>query len=181
MKVSVSVTTYNHKNFLAQALDSVLMQQTDFEYELLVGEDNSTDGTRDIARSYKEKHPDEIVLFLHNRDKGNTFDPGKWNFLNNVKHAKGEYIALLEGDDYWVDALKLQKQVDFLDANPQCSICFTAAQELVEGSNEQPRPKVPDVIKATYSLDYILNDNPFAAATALIRKDVLDNLPKWFF
>ena len=179
MKVSVSIITYKHENFLAKAVDSVMMQETDFDYELLVGEDNSPDGTREVAKACKEKYP-EIVLFLHNRDKGNVFDPGKWNFLNNVKHAKGDYIALLDGDDYWIDPHKLQKQVDFMEANPECTICFTAAEEFVEGSGEPPRPKKPRVIKEKYSLDDILTDNPFAPATALIRKDVLDNLPSWY-
>ena len=180
MKVSVSIITFNHEKFLVQAIEGVMTQQTDFEYELFVGEDNSPDGTRNVAKACKAKYP-ELTLFLHNRDKGNVFDPGKWNFLNNVKHAKGEYIALLDGDDYWTDPYKLQKQVDFMETHPECSICFTAAEGLIEGSGKPPFPKRPKEIRETYSLDYILTDNPFASATALVRKSVLDNLPSWYY
>ena len=118
-KVSVLMITYNHINFITQAIESVLMQQTDFEYELVIGEDCSTDGTREIVKNYAEKYPDKIKTLIHPENVGM-----QQNFLKVLEACRGEYAALLEGDDYWADPLKLQKLVDFLDNNLDFSICF---------------------------------------------------------
>ena len=130
-KVSVCITTYNHEKFISQALDSVLMQKTDFEFEVLVGEDDSSDNTREIVKEYARKYPDKIRLFLNDRKNVifiNGAPTGRWNFVNNLKHSKGEFVALLEGDDYWVDENKLQKQVAFLNQNKDYSISFHNAR-----------------------------------------------------
>ena len=120
-KISVCITTYNHEKFISQALDSVLMQKTDFDFEVLVGEDDSPDNTRDIVKKYARRYPDKLRLFLNDRKNViyiNGRPTGRWNFINNIRHAKGEYIALLDGDDCWTDPNKLQVQVDFLENNP---------------------------------------------------------------
>src|SRR5690606_24113344 len=122
MKLSVCIQTYNHAPYIAQALDSVLMQETDFDFEILLGEDESTDGTREICQEYARQHPDKIRLFLNSRENViyiNGRPTGRWNFMNNLRHVRGEYVALLDGDDYWTDPRKLQKQVDVLDASPE--------------------------------------------------------------
>ena len=124
--VSVCVTTYQHAPYIKECLDSILMQKTDFPFEIILGEDESTDGTREICIEYAEKHPDIIRLFLRSRKdviyiNGNP--TGRFNFTKNLKAAKGKYVALCEGDDYWTDPLKLQKQVDFLDGNEDCVAC----------------------------------------------------------
>ncbi len=126
--VSVCVVTYQHKPYIKQCLDGILMQKTDIPFEILLGEDASTDGTREICLEYAAKYPDKIRLFLHHRENnikigGNP--SGRFNFLYNSFVARGKYIALCEGDDYWIDPLKLQKQVDFLEENKDCSIVFT--------------------------------------------------------
>ena len=118
--VSVCVQTYQHANYIRQCLDGILMQQTDFPFEILLGEDCSTDGTREICLEYAQKHPDKIRLFLHDRANNiaiNGTPTGRFNFLFNLYTAQGRYVALCEGDDYWTDSLKLQKQVDFLEEN----------------------------------------------------------------
>ncbi|MGO2103616.1 MAG: glycosyltransferase [Psychroflexus halocasei] len=128
--VSVCVQTYQHVNYIKSCLESILEQKTDFNFEILLGEDMSTDGTREICIEYAEKHPDKIRLFLHHREnniKINGNPTGRFNFLYNLYTAKGKYIALCEGDDYWTDPLKLQKQVDFLEANPEIGASFTNA------------------------------------------------------
>ena len=127
MKLSVCLTTYNHEKFIREAIDSVLSQKTDFEFELLIGEDDSSDNTRAIVTEYKSSNPDKIVLFLHNREDViyiNGRPTGRHNYLNNLRHAKGEYIAVLDGDDFWTDPYKLQKQIDFLDENLDYSASF---------------------------------------------------------
>ena len=116
--VSICVVTYNHQNYIKQCLDGVLMQECNFEYEVLLGEDNSTDTTRKLCIEYAERFPDKIRLFLHDRSNViyiNGKPTGRFNFIYNLKQAKGKYIALCEGDDYWTDPTKLQKQVDFLE------------------------------------------------------------------
>jgi glycosyltransferase involved in cell wall biosynthesis len=125
--VSVSIVTYNHKEYIKQCLDGVLMQQTNFDYEIILGEDESNDGTREICKDYANRFPDKIKLFLRSRKdviyiNGNP--TGRFNMIKNIKACKGKYIALCEGDDYWTDPLKLQKQLDFLESNKNYSTCF---------------------------------------------------------
>ena len=125
--VSVCCVTYNHVGFIRDAIDSFLMQKTDFNYEICLGEDASNDGTREICEEYAEKYPDKMRLFLRSRDdviKINGTATGRYNFIETLKECKGKYIAICEGDDYWTDPYKLQKQVDFLEANEGYSLCF---------------------------------------------------------
>jgi glycosyltransferase involved in cell wall biosynthesis len=126
MKITICVITYNHANYIAKCLESILQQRVDFNFEILLGEDDSTDGTRDICKSYQSKFSDKIHLFLNDRKDVisiNGRPTGRWNLLNVLSRSNGEYIALCEGDDYWTDPLKLQKQVDFLETHPDFSIC----------------------------------------------------------
>lgn len=118
--VSVCVQTYQHAPYIRECLDSILMQETDFPFEILLGEDESTDGTREICLEYAKKHPDKIRLFLHHRENNIKIlgsPTGRFNSRYNFYSSKGKYIALCEGDDYWKDAYKLQKSVDFLENN----------------------------------------------------------------
>lgn len=125
--VSVCVQTYQHKDYIKKCLDSILMQKTDFPIELILGEDDSTDGTRQICIEYAKKYPDIIRLFLRKRKDVIHIlgkPTGRFNVIENIKAAKGKYIAMCEGDDYWTDSLKLQKQTNFLEENKDFSICF---------------------------------------------------------
>lgn len=125
--VSISVVTYQHLNFIRECLDGILMQETNFPFEILLGDDESTDGTREICLEYAKKYPHKIRLFLHHREnniKINRNPTGRFNFLYNLYSAKGKYIAICEGDDYWTDPLKLQKQVDFLENNEEYILSF---------------------------------------------------------
>ena len=118
-KVSVVMLTYNHEKFIAQAIESVLIQRTNFPIELVVGEDCSTDGTREIVRRYAAARPDIIRLVFHEKNVG-AYENGQ----DVLAACQGEYIALLEGDDYWTSPDKLQRQADYLDAQPACALCF---------------------------------------------------------
>jgi glycosyltransferase involved in cell wall biosynthesis len=117
-KVSVCMMTYNHERFIAQAIESVLEQKTSFDLELVIGEDCSTDGTRKIVAEYARKYPEKIKAMFRETNLGMTA-----NGIQTLRECRGRYIALLEGDDYWTDPLKLQKQVDFLDVHPTCTAC----------------------------------------------------------
>lgn len=109
--LSVVFITYNHEPYLRESLDSVLAQEVDFDYEIVVGEDCSTDHTRDILLEYKEKYPDKIKLLFREKNLGRP----TLNVYQTAMECKGRYIAFLEGDDYWTDIHKLQRQVDYLE------------------------------------------------------------------
>ena len=118
--VSVCMITYNHADFIDQALESVLQQQVDFSFGIVIGDDASTDDTLEIIKRYQSKYPDKIEILQSTKNLG-----GRINFIRTLQACRGKYIALLEGDDYWNDPLKMQKQVDFLESHPQCALCFT--------------------------------------------------------
>ncbi|MDB5111148.1 MAG: hypothetical protein JWR05_1637 [Mucilaginibacter sp.] len=118
LMVSVCCTTYNQKQFITQTVESFLMQQTNFQFEIVIGDDYSTDGTSEVLKSFIEKYPAKIKVISAGKNVG----PYQ-NMIDTVKACKGKYLALCDGDDYWTDPHKLQKQVDFLEQNPQYIIC----------------------------------------------------------
>lgn len=121
IKVSILCATYNHENYIRQALESFVMQKTDFKFEVIVNDDASTDRTVEIVREFEEKYPDIIKPIYQ---KENQYSKGEIITANIlIPRAKGEYLAFCEGDDFWTDENKLQKQVDFLDANKEFSAC----------------------------------------------------------
>ncbi|HND88872.1 MAG TPA: glycosyltransferase, partial [Saprospiraceae bacterium] len=126
--VSVCMITYKQEAYIGKAIESVLMQQTDFPIELVIGEDASPDGTLRICQHYQALHPDKIRLMTGEKNMGFS-----WNFARTLWATRGEYIALLEGDDYWTDPLKLQKQVDFLRKSPDFNLHFHNAHLLKQG------------------------------------------------
>ena len=120
-RVSIAMITYQHGPFIKEALDSVLGQKVDFPYEICIGEDGSTDGTRETCLEYVKKHPDKIRLFLRNRSnpaRESFHAPYMLNAAATFDACRGKYIAMLEGDDYWQDVHKLQRQVDQLESDP---------------------------------------------------------------
>lgn len=122
--VSVHMLTYNHEPYIRQAIEGVMMQQTDFEFELVIGEDCSQDKTREICFEYQKKYPDKIrVLWWHE----NVSKFGG-NGRRNRAHCRGEFMAICEGDDYWIDPLKLQKQVDVMRKYPSVGFCFCGSK-----------------------------------------------------
>lgn len=187
-KVSVCITTYNHAGYITKALESVLEQQTDFEFEVLVGEDDSSDGTREIVRKYAKGHPDVIRPFYNDRQNViyiNGQPTGRWNFLNNLRNARGEYIALLEGDDYWIDEFKLQKQVDFLDQRHEYSMCFTNAKIFNEEKLQfEPRTfcetHCAHGLGDTVVFSDLVGGHWIPTGTVVYRKSFLLDIPEWY-
>ena len=119
--ISICCITYNHVNYIRQCLDGFLIQKCDFEYEILIHDDASEDGTADIIKEYEMKYPNRIKAIYQ---KENQYSKGTpIPFVYQFPRAKGKYIAMCEGDDYWTDPYKLQNQVDFLEANPEYSLC----------------------------------------------------------
>lgn len=131
--VSVWIITYNQAEYIRDAIDSVLMQETEYPFEIILGDDESTDGTRDICIEYAKKYPSRIRLFLHKR-QNNIKVMGKpthlFQFYYNGFHLRGEYVAGCSGDDYWTDKNKIQKQVEYLRAHPDVSAVCHSWQKL---------------------------------------------------
>lgn len=140
--VSVLVITYNQEEFITQALESVLSQHCDFDFEIVIGEDCSTDLTRELCIGLQKKYPDKIRLLLNEQNKGVIR-----NFYDTLFACKGKYIAECAGDDFWIDPLKLQKQVDILEADPEVVLVHTNWNELLVKSgtilHERYQRKIP--------------------------------------
>lgn len=128
--VSVCMITYNHENYIREAIEGVLMQKCNFPIELIIGEDNSTDDTAQIIQDYAIQFSD-LIKVRHNKPNIGMMS----NFIKTLDECTGNYIALCEGDDYWTDPYKLQKQVDFLETNPEYSMCFTSAKKYYQNTD----------------------------------------------
>lgn len=134
IKVSVLLAVYNHKSYLRKSIESIIKQKTSFKFELLVHDDASTDGSTDIIKEYEQLYPDIITAVIQ---KENQFKQGKYHVEDYlIPLVRGEYIALLEGDDYWCDNSKLQLQFDMLEKNQDCSMCVHKTQSVdIDGNN----------------------------------------------
>jgi len=175
-RASVFVLTHDHVEWIGQALDSALAQEAPFEYELLVADDCSTDGTRERVLEYAERHPDRIRTFLPDRNLGIA---GIW--LQAARQCRGEYVAILEGDDYWTSTDKLAKQVALLDHNPAWSTCFHRATLFFDDGSRPSRPATPAFAKDVFGLDDILRSCFIPFLTVVFRRDVLATVPEWPF
>lgn len=165
--VSVLMPTYNHANFIADAIESFLRQQVCFDVELLIGDDYSSDDTPSIARLYAERYPDKIRFWRYAKNGG---------LLANYKYllgqAKGKYVAILESDDVWIDPHKLQKQVDVMKKTPHCGLVFTNWINIDGKGVEISRSQAPDCV-LTYAT--LLRGNKAAAVTALFSRRMFDS------
>lgn len=130
--VSVCCITYNQENFIKEALNGFLMQKVDFPIEIVIGDDSSTDSTKEILKDYQKQNPETIRLILREHNLGVM-----GNFSQTINACSGKYIALCEGDDYWIDPNKLQQQVDFMETHPVCSLCCHKVQVKYEGHEEK--------------------------------------------
>ena len=165
--------TYNHERFIEQAVESVLMQKVNFRYELVIGEDCSVDRTRDIIIQFQKKYPDRIRLLLRERNLGSSM-----NFIRTLEACQGEYVALLEGDDYWTSPYKLQRQVDFLDAHPECSACSHTVLVFFEDGKRRLYPSRRR--KGILGLEDILASNLMQTCSVMFRNGVARPFPNWF-
>ncbi len=173
IKVSVCVPTYNHEAFIAQMLDGALAQQTTFPYEIVIGDDASTDGAPAIIQKYATQYPDKIRAFLHAENLGPK-EPREFAGRNNVLHllkaCRGEYVALCEGDDYWTDPEKLQKQVGFLDSHPDFAICHHNVRMTYEDGSPEHLFNQEDQ-KPISTIEDLLDDRWFLATGSLLYRN----------
>ena len=167
IKLSICVVTYNHKDYIAQALDSFLMQKTNFKFQVIVGDDCSTDGTTDILKEYAKKYPDIIKPIFREKNIGATK-----NALDVYSNAKTPYVAICEGDDYWTDEYKLQKQVDFLETHPDYSICFHPVKVVYEGFDFEKTDEIyptQKMIESGTTFELLLKANFIQPASVVYR------------
>ena len=176
--VSICCITYNHENYIRDAIEGFLMQKTNFAFEILIHDDASTDRTADIIREYEAKYPELIKPIYQSENQFSKHD-GSIGRIQRGR-AKGKYIAMCEGDDYWTDELKLQKQVDFLEANEDYSFCAGRVNYLFQDTNEfkddyQIRcfDNVGEGLEV--NLENIFNPYIMRTCTLLYRKDYWDN------
>jgi len=170
------MVTYNHERYINQAIKSIVNQKTNFPIKLFIGEDYSTDRTRTICLEMKEKYPGKIELILNEKNIGplrnaaNVYD-------TCIKY--GKYTAICEGDDYWTDNKKLQKQVDFLEANDDFNISCHRAIYLNEKNKTFSKPQHPD--KTVFTQADIANHNLIQSLTAVYRNKAFKELPEAYF
>ena len=180
--VSVFCLAYNHENYIARALDSMICQQTDFPYEIIVHDDASTDNTAKILREYEARYPDKIIGLY---EKENQFFTPDLDYLEDLllPHASGEFIAFCECDDSWEDPLKLQRQVDFLRDHPDYSMCVHAAYRHIVGTDESEDEIYPaEPEDRDYEAPEIISRGAglFATNSFLIRREAFEHPPKCF-
>lgn len=174
--VSVCMITYNQQAFIEDAIKGVLKQQSEFPIEFVISNDKSTDRTSKIIKSCTKKLPSNISLSFYDHDKNLGMIP---NFVFALQHCKGKYIALCEGDDYWTDPLKLQKQVDFLEAHEDYGICF---HKVIEKNtfNNQDNIIPKKNINSLDIEDYIVANYTATCSMVFKKKKFYEEVPHWF-
>lgn len=177
--VSISCITYNHEEYIADALDSFIMQKVDFSFEILIHDDASSDKTADIIKSYADKYP-HLIKAIYQTE--NQYAKGIKVSKFNQERARGKYIAVCEGDDYWTDPLKLQKQVDYMRTHAECVLCVHAGY-LVDQNKKKLRKKVrPHTGNKIFSVDEIITSGGqlFVTNSVLYEREKVLNRPKFY-
>jgi len=177
--VDVVLVSYNHENYIAQAIESVLSQRTTFRIRLLVGDDCSSDNTQAVIRSYADKNPESMVLMLDTTHRGLLSSERVGARALAMTTAK--YIAMLDGDDYWTEANKLQMQVEFLEEHSDFAICFHNARMLYQEGGREAANYVPANFKQVSTVEDLLTSNFIPTCSAMFRRALLDKLPTWYF
>ncbi len=181
--VTVQCLTYNHAAYIRQCLDGFLMQKTTFKFEVLVHDDASTDGTTEILKEYVSKYPDIIKPIVETENQyGKIGFSGIFALMN--QRSKGKYIAFCEGDDYWIDPLKLQKQVDFLESHPDYGMIYTAFDRVdVNGNtivNDKQLNRQLNRSKSGWLFYDLILGNFIQTLTVMMRKNALVNIETYY-
>lgn len=176
--VSINCITYNHEKYISKAIDSFLSQKVNFKFEILIHDDASTDKTVEIVKEYEQKYPD-IIKCIYQIE--NQVSQGKKASLINDKRSKGKYIAYCEGDDYWTDTNKLQKQIDYMESNPKCTLCFHNA-EIVNDMGKRINKRMIDksIKNRIFDAGELAVFGFIPTASKVCRSSALKDLPEWY-
>ena len=174
MSVSALILTHNHEKYISQALDSALAQQLADAYEIVIADDCSSDGTQAIVQVYADRFPGRVRPLIRKANLGYAR-----NLIDALDACQGDYVAYLDGDDYWTSVRKLHIQVEFLAQHPECSMCCSGTFEIYEDDDRAPVLWVPDGALEVYQLEQLLLDNFVYSNTVLMRKRALRQLPQW--
>ena len=178
LMVSIRCITYNHEPYIRQCLEGFVMQKTNFKFEAIVHDDASTDGTAAIVLEYAEKYPDIIKPIIETENQYSKHDGSLGRIMKS--HMHGKYVAMCEGDDYWTDPYKLQKQVDFLESHPDHSLCFCAHQHLYPNGDLKKVNRYSFPLEICPMEDVILGGGGYMATASMVyKRSVLDNYPEW--
>ena len=172
-KVSVLMLTYNQERYINEAIRSVMLQETNFPFELVIGNDASTDCTGTICADWQKKYPEQIVLFNRKKNLGL-----QQNFIQTYAQCRGQYIAICEGDDFWTDKRKLQIQADFLDTHPDYSTCFHRVINYYEDRGTKSLSNGGQ--KQDTDISDLARSNYISNVSALFRRGLFGELPEWF-
>jgi len=176
MKLSVALVTYNHQPFIEDAIKSVLHQAVTGDWEVVIGDDASTDGTKDIIEAFQQRHPERIRLLMRDTNAG---DNGRSNFLATLNACRGDYVAYLDGDDYWLSDSKLSRQINLLDENPELCGCAHPVRRVYADSS-QDTFSAPSA-RAPFNLTDISGNFTFLHCSSFMyRRSALPELPQWF-
>lgn len=170
-KVSIVSISYNQDRYIEEALNSFVMQKTNFDFEVIIADDASTDKTQKIVKQFKNKHPDIIKPILRRKNIG--IGP---NLYHALRQAKGEYIALCEADDYWIDDKKLQIQVDFMEERKECALCFHPVRVVFQ-NGEEPDSVFPEHIQNhQFTIKQLLKSNFIQTNSVVYRRQSYNTL-----
>ena len=173
ISVSISVLAYNHKNFIRQMLEGVIMQKTNFKFEILIHDDASTDGSAAIIREYADKYPEIIKPIFETENLYSKRDGSLRRVM--YRNTRGKYVAICEGDDYWTDPYKLQKQVDFLESHPDYVMCSHRFNQYIEDKKLLEEDDDKDFQGADYDLKNLIGGKWFTQTlTLMFRRSALD-------
>lgn len=176
LKCSVSIVTFQQVDYIRQAVESAVNQTTTFDYEVLVGDDASTDGTQDVLRALQSEAPDKVKLLIADKNYG---DFGLSNVMATIDAAQGEYIAFMDGDDYWTSPDKLQRQIDFMDAHPECNVSAHRVQHLADDGS-QSLSVSPGNGDGLWEVDELFNVNFTPKSATVVRRSAIAQVPDWY-
>lgn len=184
MKVSVVVMTYNHERFVRSALDSVIRQDTNFDFEVIITEDCSTDRTAEIIEDFRREYPDKVRLMVSKQNQNDNEV-----LTRAIESARGDYIALLDGDDFWTSSDKLQIQSDYLDEREECAICFHNVMVRYDDGDHLEHPfhqedpsthiSAPKP-RPVSTLDDIVRQNFIQTCSVVFRRGLFEEFPAWY-
>lgn len=184
--VSVCVQTYQHEKYIRECIEGILKQETTFDFELLIGEDESSDKTREICIELAQRHPEVIRLFFHSRENNIQIagsPTGRFNLIYNFCKSRGKYIAICEGDDFWTDSLKLQRQVDLMETKSNLSASFTSALYKFENTPDKNFVYQPEgnKMQKEFGLDELISKTGdfIPTASIVLKTEFVKDLPTW--